>query len=303
MVSVKDRLVIVVTGCSSGFGRLMVEPLAREGHTVYASLRDASARNVDAQRELVSLSGVGGLPVRVVEIDLTSTAQVRSAVAAIEKEAGRIDVVVNNAGIFPYGITEAFTVEQFQRALDINVTGVFRMNQAVLPMMRKRRSGLLVHISSINGRLAAPFFGLYGASKFAMEALAETFRYELSGFGVDSVIVEPGPFRTGIQSRPEEPQDTLRVEEYGQVAAVASQVLGGLKQMVADPNIPTDPQLVVDAVLNLIATPLGQRPLRTVVGVDFAAGSLNETTSNVTRQALAALGLSHMEHVTGAAQA
>jgi NAD(P)-dependent dehydrogenase (short-subunit alcohol dehydrogenase family) len=303
MVSVKDRLVIVVTGCSSGFGRLMVEPLAREGHTVYASLRDASARNVDAQRELVSLSGVGRLPVRVVEIDLTSTAQVRSAVAAIEKEAGRIDVVVNNAGIFPYGITEAFTVEQFQRALDINVTGVFRMNQAVLPMMRKRRSGLLVHISSINGRLAAPFFGLYGASKFAMEALAETFRYELSGFGVDSVIVEPGPFRTGIQSRPEEPQDTLRVEEYGQVAAVASQVLGGLKQMVADPNIPTDPQLVVDAVLNLIATPLGQRPLRTVVGVDFAAGSLNETTSNVTRQALAALGLSHMEHVTGAAQA
>lgn len=299
----KDRLVIVVTGCSSGFGRLMVEPLAREGHTVYASLRDASARNVDAQRELVSLSGVGRLPVRVVEIDLTSTAQVRSAVAAIEKEAGRIDVVVNNAGIFPYGITEAFTVEQFQRALDINVTGVFRMNQAVLPMMRKRRSGLLVHISSINGRLAAPFFGLYGASKFAMEALAETFRYELSGFGVDSVIVEPGPFRTGIQSRPEEPQDTLRVEEYGQVAAVASQVLGGLKQMVADPNIPTDPQLVVDAVLNLIATPLGQRPLRTVVGVDFAAGSLNETTSNVTRQALAALGLSHMEHVTGAAQA
>jgi NAD(P)-dependent dehydrogenase (short-subunit alcohol dehydrogenase family) len=281
----------------------MVEPLARAGHTVYASLRDASARNIDAQRELVSLSGVGGLPVRVVEIDLTSTAQVRSAVAAIEKEAGRIDVVVNNAGIFPYGITEAFTVEQLQRTLDINVTGVFRMNQAVLPLMRRRRSGLLVHISSINGRLAAPFFGLYGASKFAMEALAETFRYELSGFGVDSVIVEPGPFRTGIQSRSEEPQDTLRVGEYGQVAAVASQVLGGLQQMVADPNIPTDPQLVVDAVLNLIATPLGQRPLRTVVGVDFAAGSLNETTSNVTRQALAALGLSHMEHVTGAAQA
>jgi NAD(P)-dependent dehydrogenase (short-subunit alcohol dehydrogenase family) len=281
----------------------MVEPLARAGHTVYASLRDASARNIDAQRELVSLSGVGGLPVRVVEIDLTSTAQVRSAVAAIEKEAGRIDVVVNNAGIFPYGITEAFTVEQLQRTLDINVTGVFRMNQAVLPLMRRRRSGLLVHISSINGRLAAPFFGLYGASKFAMEALAETFRYELSGFGVDSVIVEPGPFRTGIQSRSEEPQDTLRVGEYGQVAAVASQVLGGLQQMVADPNIPTDPQLVVDAVLNLIATPLGQRPLRTVVGVDFAAGSLNETTSNVTRQALASLGLSHMEHVTSAAQA
>ena len=298
-----DRLVTLVTGCSSGFGRLMIEPLARAGHTVYASLRDTSSRNSDAQRELVDLSSVHGLPVRVLELDLTSTAQVRSAVAAIEQEAGRIDVVVNNAGIFPYGVTEAFTVEQFQRALDVNVTGVFRMNQAVLPMMRRRRSGLLVHISSVNGRVAAPFFGLYGASKFAMEALAETFRYELSAFGVDSVIVEPGPFRTGIQSRSEGPQDTLRLGEYGQVATVANQVFGGLQQMVADPSLPTDPRLVVEAVLNLIATPPGQRPLRTVVGVDFSAGTLNEMTSSVTTQALASLGLSHMEHVTGAAQA
>jgi NAD(P)-dependent dehydrogenase (short-subunit alcohol dehydrogenase family) len=212
-------------------------------------------------------------------------------------------VVVNNAGIFPYGITEAFTVEQLQRVLDTNVTGVFRMNQAVLPTMRRRRSGLLVHISSVNGRVAAPFFGLYGASKFAMEALAETFRYELSPFGVDSVIVEPGPFRTGIQSRSEQPQDTQRVGEYGQVAAVAGQVFGGLQQIVADPNLPTDPQLVVDAVLNLIATPPGRRPLRTVVGIDFGSGSLNATTSSVTTQALASLGLSHLETVTTAAQA
>jgi len=300
---VDDRLVVLVTGCSSGFGRLMIEPLARAGYTVYASLRDSSSRNVDAYRELSGLSSVHGLPVRAVEIDLTSTAQVTSAVAAIEKETGRIDVVVNNAGIFPYGITEAFTVEQLQNALDINVTGVFRMNQAVLPMMRRRQSGLLVHISSVNGRLAPPFFGLYGASKFAMEALAETFRYELSQFGVDSVIVEPGPFRTGIQSRSEEPQDAVRVAEYGQMAMVASQVFGGLQQMVADPNLPVDPQLVVDAVLNLIATPPGRRPLRTVVGLDFGTGTLNQTTSGVTTQALASLGLAHMENLTSAAQA
>jgi len=169
--------------------------------------------------------------------------------------------------------------------------------------MRRRQSGLLVHISSVNGRLAPPFFGLYGASKFAMEALAETFRYELSQFGVDSVIVEPGPFRTGIQSRSEEPQDAVRVAEYGQMAMVASQVFGGLQQMVADPNLPVDPQLVVDAVLNLIATPPGRRPLRTVVGLDFGTGTLNQTTSGVTTQALASLGLAHMENLTSAAQA
>ena len=300
--SVEDRLVILVTGCSSGFGRLMVEPLARAGYTVYAALRDPSGRNTEAAHELSRLSDVGGLPVRVVEIDLTSTSQVRGVVAAIEKEAGRIDVVVNNAGIFPYGITEAFTVEQFQRAIDINVIGVFRIDQAVLPIMRRRRSGLLVHLSSIGGRLVAPFFGLYSASKFALEALAEILRYELSGFGVDSVIVEPGPFRTGIHSRSEEPQDTLCLREYGQVAVVASHVLGSIQQMVTDPNIPTDPQLVVDVVLKLIGTPTGQRPLRTVVGIDFGTPTLNETTSSVTAKALASMGLSHMENVKSAAQ-
>lgn len=298
----EDRLVILVTGCSSGFGRLMVEPLARAGYTVYAALRDASGRNSDAERELSRLSSVGRLPVRVVEIDLTSTSQVRSVVSAIEKEAGRIDVVVNNAATFPFGITEAFTVEQFQRAIDINVTGVFRMDQAVLPIMRRRRSGLLVHISSVSGRLAAPFFGLYSASKFALEGLAEILRYELSAFGVDSVIVEPGPFRTGIHSRSEEPQDTVCLREYGQVAVAASQLLGSVQQMVTDPNVPTDPQLVVDAVLRLIATPVGQRPLRTVVGIDFGMTTLNEATSSVTAKALASMGLSHMENVNSAAQ-
>ena len=299
----EDRLVILVTGCSSGFGRVMVEPLARAGYTVYAALRDPSGRNTDAERELSRLSSVGKLPVQVVEMDLTSTHGVRRAVAAVEREAGRIDVVVNNAAIFPYGITEAFTVEQFQRAIDTNVTGVFCIDRAVLPMMRRRRSGLLVHISSQSGRLVAPFFGLYSATKFALEALAETLRYELSGFGIDSVIVEPGPFRTGIHSRAEEPQDPVCLREYGQVALVANQLLGTIQQMVIDPNVPADPQLVVDAVLKLIATPAGQRPLRTVVGIDFGTTTLNEMASSVTGKALAGLGLSHMESVNKAAQA
>lgn len=299
----EDRLVILVTGCSSGFGRLMVEPLARAGYKVYAAVRDASGRNADARRELSRLSTVDKLHVQVVEIDLTSTSDVRNAVATIEKEAGRIDVVVNNAAIFPYGVAEAFSVEQFQRTIDTNVTGAFRVDQAVLPTMRRRRSGLLVHISSQSGRLVAPFFGLYSASKFAMEALAETLRYELSGFGVDSVVVEPGPFRTGIHHRADEPQDAVCLREYAQVAEVASQVLASIQKMVADPNLPTDPQLVVDAVLKLIGTPVGYRPFRTVVGIDFGTTTLNEVASGVAAKALASLGLSHMENVNTAGQA
>lgn len=299
----EDRLVILVTGCSSGFGRLMVEPLARAGHKVYAALRDASGRNADARRELSRLSTVDKLHVQVLDMDLISTSDVRNAVATIEKEAGRIDVVVNNAAIFPYGVAEAFSVEQFQRTIDTNVTGAFRVDQAVLPMMRRRRSGLLVHISSQSGRLVAPFFGLYSASKFAMEALAETLRYELSGFGVDSVVVEPGPFRTGIHHRSEDPQDTVCLREYAQVAEAASQVLSTIQKLAADPNLPTDPRLVVDAVLTLIGTPVGDRPFRTVVGIDFGTTTLNEVASGVTAKALASLGLSHMENVNTAGRA
>jgi len=290
-------LVILITGCSSGFGRLMVEPLAREGHTVYATLRDVSGRNASVAGTLSQLSDVSNLRVQVVQMDVTSTAEVQGVMARIEQEAGRIDVVVNNAAYIPYGIAEAFSVAQFQRTMETNVTGAFRVDQAALPMMRRQRSGLLMHISSVNGRLVMPFLGLYGASKFALEAFAEALRYELSALGIDSVIVEPGPFRTGIHSRPARAEEQACLRDYGPIAQAERHVLGDLQQAVAAPNVPTDPQLVVDAVLRLIATPAGERPLRTVVGMDFGVTQLNDATAHLTDVALTGMGLSQLQSI------
>src|SRR5712691_1509106 len=252
-------LVILITGCSSGFGRLMFEPLAREGHTVYATLRDVSGRNASVAGTISQRSEVSNLRAHVVQMDVTSTAEVQGVMARIEKEAGRIDVVVNNAAYIPYGIAEAFSVAQFQRTMETNVTGAFRVDQAALPMMRRQRSGLLMHIAS--------------------------------------VIVEPGPFRTGIHSRPERAEDQACLQDYGQIAQAESHVLVDLQQAVADPNVPADPQLVVDAVLRLIATPAGERPLRTVVGMDFGVTQLNDATAHLTEVALTGMGLSQLQSI------
>ena len=147
------------------------------------------------------------------------------------------------------------------------------------------------------GRLVMPFLGLYCASKFALEAFAEALRYELSALGIDSVIVEPGPFRTGIHSRPARAEEQACLQDYGQIAQAESHVLGDLQQAVAAPNVPTDPQLVVDAVLRLIATPAGERPLRTVVGMDFGVTQLNDATAHLTDVALTGMGLSQLQSI------
>jgi NAD(P)-dependent dehydrogenase (short-subunit alcohol dehydrogenase family) len=151
--------VALVTGCSSGFGFLLVEPLARAGFTVYATMRDPQTRNAGPAQALRALADQG-LSVRVLPLDVTSDAQVDAAVARIEGDTGgRIDLLVNNAGVMFGGVTEAFTPGEFDRQFQTNVIGLFRVTRAVLPAMRRQRSGLLVHISSIVGRIAPPFFG------------------------------------------------------------------------------------------------------------------------------------------------
>lgn len=122
-----------------------------------------------------------------------------TAVQTVIEAQGRLDVVVNNAGVMHCGVTEAFTVAQAREQLDVNVLGAFRTIKAVLPQMRKQGSGLLIQISSLAGRAVFPFFGLYCASKFAVEALAESLTYELQHVPVDSVIIEPGPFATDLE--------------------------------------------------------------------------------------------------------
>ncbi len=160
---------ILVTGSTSGFGRLMVETLARQGYIVFAGMRAVAGKNAPAAEELRVLAEREHLALHIVEIDITDDASVEQAIASLVGITGRLDVVVNNAGIAYSGPLEAFTLKQVQQQFDTNVFGVLRVNRAALPHMRRLGSGLLLQIGSIAGRLALPFQGLYAATKFALE--------------------------------------------------------------------------------------------------------------------------------------
>jgi NAD(P)-dependent dehydrogenase (short-subunit alcohol dehydrogenase family) len=281
--------VVLITGSSTGFGRLAAETLARKGYSVFASMREASGRNAGARGELLNLGEKEKLSIKVLDLDVSSEASVNRGVEEVIDHAGRIDVLVNNAGFVYWGITEAFSVEQAQRVFDTNFFGVVRMNRAVLPHMRRQGSGLLLHVSSGAGRGVVPAMGLYTASKFALEALAETYRYELSQLGVDSVLIEPGPYATAIFGKVEQPADQERSAEYGATAEVPGRVQSALE------SSPADPQEVADAIAELIETPAGKRPLRRLIGpIVTSLQPLNDASERIQREILQALGLGHL---------
>ena len=143
-----SQKIILVTGSSSGFGRLTAEALARAGHTVYASMRDIAGRNAANVRQLSELSTREGIDLRPLELDVQSDISVDAAIETVISDAGKLDVVVHNAGHMMFGPAEAFTPEQFAQQYDVNVLGTQRVNRAILPHMRSRREGLLVWISS-----------------------------------------------------------------------------------------------------------------------------------------------------------
>jgi len=205
---------ILVTGSTSGFGRLMVETLARQGYIVFAGMRAAAGKNAPAAEELRALAQREALALQIVEIDVTDDASVERAIAVIIETTGRLDVVVNNAGVSYSGPLEAFTLEQVRQQFETNVFSVLRVNRAVLPQMRKQGSGLLLQIGSIVGRLGLPFLGLYGATKFALEGLTESYRYELAPFGIDAAIIEPGTFPTTISANRQVAADAERFALY-----------------------------------------------------------------------------------------
>jgi NAD(P)-dependent dehydrogenase (short-subunit alcohol dehydrogenase family) len=205
---------ILVTGSTSGFGRLTVETLARQGYIVFAGMRAMAGKNAPAAVELRTLAEQEHLALHVVELDITDEDSAVRAIESIVGITGRLDVVVNNAGMSYIGPLEAFTLEQVQQQFDTNVLGVWRVNRAALPQMRLQGSGLLLQIGSVVGRLAFPFLGLYGATKFALEGLTEAYRYELAPFGIDAAIIEPGTYPTAISAKRQVAADTERFALY-----------------------------------------------------------------------------------------
>jgi NAD(P)-dependent dehydrogenase (short-subunit alcohol dehydrogenase family) len=286
--------VVVITGASTGFGRLMAETLSRNGYRVFATMRNIDARNADAARELHDLAARERLSLQALELDVTDEASIARAIATVEARCGRIDVLVNNAGYGILGLAETITPEQSLRLFETNFFGVQRMNRAVLPLMKARRSGLLLHISSGAGRLALPGLSVYCASKFALEALAEVYRYELASLGVDSVIIEPGAYPTPIMAKFEPGEDAGRAATYGEAARIPDVMGAGLRSAKGDP------QEIADCVLEVIATPAGQRRLRYRVGPGgTGADRINALTDEVQAETLVARGFAPFTQFTG----
>ena len=249
---------ILITGANGGFGMLTVKTLLNQGHKVVATMRNIDSKNKTAADELAALGAL------IVNVDVTNDESVKLGVAKAIDLLDGLDVVINNAGIGVLGIQEQFTIEDFKRLFDVNVFGVQRVNRAALPHLRGQGSGLLVHISSLLGRIAFPFYGPYNASKWALEALAENYRVELSGFGVDSCIVEPGGYPTGFMHGLMAPSDSSQDESYGAMVDAPRQAFENFEGALAS-NPSQNPQNVADAIAKLIHTPAGQRPMRTVV--------------------------------------
>ena len=178
---------ILITGCSSGIGRATALRLVRAGHIVVAT-----ARRVET---LTPLADAGCL---TLSLDVTDEASMRSAVERAERETGGVEVLVNNAGYSQSGALETLPIDRFRTQLETNVVGLLRMCQLVLPGMRGRRRGTIVNLSSMGGRLTFPGGGAYHASKHAVEALSDALRFEVAGFGVRVVVIEPGLIRTAF---------------------------------------------------------------------------------------------------------
>jgi NAD(P)-dependent dehydrogenase (short-subunit alcohol dehydrogenase family) len=257
------KKVVLITGTSSGFGRKAAETMAGLGYRVAATMRDPAGRNRGICEELRSLAGSKGWALGVLDMDVTSEASVNRAVEETLYRFGRIDVVINNAGLGAVGITEAFTPDQFQQVLEVNLLGVVRVNRAVLPAMRRQRSGLLIHVSSAGGRVVLPGLGAYCASKFALEALADVYRFELAPFGIDSVLVEPGIHKTQMTPKSLVAADQERLAAYESSDGPVAKVQGSLEYASSAPETP-GPEVVVDSFVHLIEASAGTRPFRTV---------------------------------------
>ena len=285
--------VVVITGCSSGFGRQLAETLARRGDRVYATMRAIDGRNAGVAAELQALAGQEDIDLRVLELDVTSSESTEAAAEVILNESGAPDVVVNNAGVMYTGFTEAFSADELAAQLDVNVVGIHRTNRALLPGMRQRGQGLVINISSVAGRIGAPFFGVYHASKWGLEGYSMALRGELACCGVDVVVVEPGPFATELFTQSPKPLDADgRIATYPAAARAASDQLDqAFEGMFDDPEIPTDPGMVVEQIVTLIDTPAGSRPFRSVVGVDVGVRDRNAAVEPFDAAVLEAFGL------------
>ena len=213
---------VLITGAAGGFGTVIIEALLTEGYTVTGAMREVGGRNKHAAEILEKIG------VFTVEIDVTSDESVVEGVRKSAVKMGSIDILINNAGLGAMGIQESFTADDWKKVFDVNVFGVQRMTRAVLPFMKQQQKGLLMLISSLSARLSVPFQGPYSPSKWAAEALAESYRVEISNLGIESCIVEPGAFPTQFIGSLLQPSEKERSSDYGSIKDLPDALLASI---------------------------------------------------------------------------
>ena len=277
---------VVITGSNSGFGESAAKVFADSGYRVWATMRDTSQRNASKKEELESYSSA----ITGVEMNVSMDDSVKAGFSTIFNEIEKVDILINNAGIMYTGITEGFTVDQAHEQMNTNYFGAIRATQEVLPSMRKSGDGLIINVSSIAGRIAIPYFGTYCATKFALEAYSQSLRYEVSPYGVDVALVEPGPFSTGLFGAIKAPKRTEIIDGYGELKNVPKALFQGFGEMLKKGEFP-DPNMVVDVYLSLAEAEPGTRPIRTQVGVSWGVEELNRISQPIQDNILEGLQL------------
>ena len=247
--------VALVTGCSSGIGLETAISLAREGHFTYATMR-----NMKKSEDLDKIVHDEDLPIKILELDVDDEESVDNTIAKIMEEKGRIDTLVNNAGWGMWGTVEDVSIEEFKQQFETNFFSIIRMIQKVAPIMRKQKSGNIVNVSSVAGRIGFPVSPAYISSKFALEGLSECLRFELGPFGINVIIIEPGVIKTNFFDSMKMAKKSNSDSVYNEIT---SKVVSGVKMMA---EMGTDPKEVANIIIKSINE---QNPLpRYIVGND-----------------------------------
>ncbi len=248
--------VALVTGSSSGIGLEASLALARDGYKTFASMRDTKKMG-----ELEQAAKKENISIEIIELDVDKEESIVSAIKKIISDCGRIDVLVNNAGYGQFGCTEDVSVDDFRKQFETNFFSIVRIIQEVAPIMRKQKSGNIINISSVAGRMGLPGSPAYISSKFALEGLGECLRYELGQFGIKTTLIEPGVIKTNFFESMKIP-DSKTDPKYKELT---DHILSGLKMMV---QMGTPPSEVAKVILKAIHD--DEMLPRYIVGTDAA---------------------------------
>jgi NAD(P)-dependent dehydrogenase (short-subunit alcohol dehydrogenase family) len=281
---------VLITGTSSGLGRATAQTLAHKGYTVFATMRDIDGKNAAVASELSQWAASEGVNLHVAELDVTDSASVQKAVQQVVDTAGRIDVLINNAGRGIFGLSEAFTDEQYQKLFETNVFGPMRVTQAVLTHMRRQKEGLLVYLSSASTFIPYPFMGVYGASKAALEGMALALNSEVYSMGIDTVIIQAGSYGTEFGKNVETSAREEVWDSYGPVGDAAKGMIAGLPDYFKLDMLSTSESLG-EQIAEYIQMPSGQRPLKVGVGLGTDGfDTLNNAWFSLQQQAIQMAG-------------